>query len=79
MQWYQFLDSNSSIILSGEGISLLPARALELLIAAIDSKGFAIQAIALVRSPFDYAHSIAQQLIRGGHILVLLDLVICVI
>jgi hypothetical protein len=69
MQWDQVLDSDSSIILSGEGISLLPARALERLIAAIDSKGFAIQAIALVRSPLDYAHSIAQQLIRGGQYL----------
>ena len=66
MQWNRLLDSDSSIILSGEGISLLPAPALERLIAAIDSKGFAIQAIALVRSPLDYAHSIAQQLIRGG-------------
>ena len=60
MQWDQVLDADSSIIISGEGISLLPARALERLIAAIDSKGFAIQAIALVRSPLDYAHSIAQ-------------------
>jgi len=65
----QVLDSDSSIILSGEGISLLPALALERLIAAIDSKGFAIKAIALVRSPLDYAHSIAQQLIRGGQYL----------
>ena len=69
MQWNRLLHSDSSIILSGEGISLLPARALERLIAAIDSKGFAIQAIALVRSPLDYAHSIAQQLIRGGQYL----------
>ena len=69
MQLDQVLDSDSSIILSGEGISLLPARALERLISAIDSKGFAIQAIALVRSPLDYAHSIAQQLIRGGQYL----------
>ena len=69
MQWDQVLDSDSSIILSGEGISLLPELALERLIAAIVSNGFAIQAIALVRAPLDYAHSMVQQLIRGGQYL----------
>ena len=69
MQWDQALDSDSSMIISGDGISLLPVSALERLVAAITSKGFAIQAMALVRSPLDYAHSIAQQLIRGGQYL----------
>lgn len=69
MQWDQSLDSDSSLIISGEGISLLPVAALERLMSAITSKGFAIQAMALVRSPLDYAHSIAQQLIRGGQYL----------
>ena len=69
MQWDQVLDSDSSIILSGEGISLFQELALERLIAAIVSNGFAIQAIALVRAPLGYAHSMAQPLIRGGQYL----------
>ena len=69
MQWDQALNSDSSIIISGEGISLLPVVALEYLLSAIKSQGFVLQAMALVRSPLDYAHSIAQQLIRGGQYL----------
>lgn len=69
IQWDQALNSDSSIIISGEGISLLPVVALEYLLSAIKSQGFVLQAMALVRSPLDYAHSIAQQLIRGGQYL----------
>lgn len=66
MQWDKLLNTDSSIILSGEGISLLPVVALDRLLNILESKGFVVKAIALVRSPLDYAHSIAQQLIRGG-------------
>ncbi|MAI95770.1 MAG: hypothetical protein CMN95_03495 [Synechococcus sp. MED650] len=55
-----------SLILSGEGLSLLRPVALKKLIDRIESRQFEIQPLALVRSPLDYAHSIAQQLIRGG-------------
>ena len=60
------LERTSSIILSGEGLSLLSANALSQLTERIRARGFAIRPLALVRSPLDYAHSIAQQLIRGG-------------
>ena len=60
------LASTSSIILSGEGLSLLNANALSQLAERIRAMGFVIRPLALVRSPVDYAHSIAQQLIRGG-------------
>ena len=50
----------------GEGLSLLSVRALSQLAERIRAQGFAIRPLALVRSPLDYAHSIAQQLIRGG-------------
>ena len=60
------LDTDLSLILSGEGLSLLRPVALKKLIDRIESRQFVIQPLALVRSPLDYAHSIAQQLIRGG-------------
>ena len=60
------LDTDFSLILSGEGLSLLRPVALKKLIDRIESRQFVIQPLALVRSPLDYAHSIAQQLIRGG-------------
>lgn len=56
----------SSLVLSGEGLSLLSDQALSRLAQRIQSAGFVIRPIAMVRSPLDYAHSIAQQLIRGG-------------
>ena len=57
--------STSSIILSGEGLSL------RMRMHCRNSRnGFwpwaLDSSLALVRSPVDYAHSIAQQLIRGG-------------
>ena len=60
------LESEASIILSGEGLSLLSGKALSQLLERIRARGFEIRPLALVRSPLDYAHSIAQQLIRGG-------------
>ena len=60
------LRSDSSIVLSGEGLSLLSVKALSRLADRIRAMGFEIRPMALVRSPLDYAHSIAQQLIRGG-------------
>ena len=60
------LNSDSSIVLSGEGLSLLSVKALSRLADRIRAMGFEIRPMALVRSPLDYAHSIAQQLIRGG-------------
>lgn len=66
VQFASVLASDSSIILSGEGLSLLSTTALSQLVERIQAMNFAIHPIALVRSPLDYAHSIAQQLIRGG-------------
>ena len=60
------LSRDASIILSGEGLSLLSGKALSQLVERIRARGFEIRPLALVRSPLDYAHSIAQQLIRGG-------------
>ena len=60
------LASDKSVILSGEGLSLLSVKALSQLTERIRTMGFVIRPMALVRSPLDYAHSIAQQLIRGG-------------
>ncbi len=60
------LSVESSIVLSGEGLSLLSGQALSRLAQRIQAAGFEIRPLALVRSPLDYAHSIAQQLIRGG-------------
>ena len=60
------LASDTSIILSGEGLSLLNSKALSQLTERIQARGFVVRPLALVRSPLDYAHSIAQQLIRGG-------------
>ena len=65
-QLTEALASDVSIILSGEGLSLLSAKALSQLAERIRFSGFEIRPLALVRSPLDYAHSIAQQLIRGG-------------
>ena len=60
------LSRDASIILSGEGLSLLSGKALSQFVERIHARGFEIRPLALVRSPLDYAHSIAQQLIRGG-------------
>ena len=65
-QLTEALSSEASIILSGEGLSLLSGKALSELVQRIRARGFEIRPLALVRSPLDYAHSIAQQLIRGG-------------
>ena len=65
-QLTEALASEASIILSGEGLSLLSCIALSQLVERICARGFEIRPLALVRSPLDYAHSIAQQLIRGG-------------
>tara|TARA_Y100001933_G_C18996897_1_gene562852 strand:- start:92 stop:1000 length:909 start_codon:yes stop_codon:yes gene_type:complete len=65
-QLCQILTCNTSIVLSGEGLSLLSVKALAKLASRIDANGFTIRPLALVRSPLDYAHSISQQLIRGG-------------
>ena len=65
-QLTEVLASEVSIILSGEGLSLLSGKALSQLVERIRARGFEIRPLALVRSPLDYAHSIAQQLIRGG-------------
>ena len=45
---------------------MLNANALSQLAERILAMGCVIRPLALVRSPVDYAHSIAQQLIRGG-------------
>ncbi|MDC3010928.1 hypothetical protein OAZ24_01685 [Synechococcus sp. AH-736-G21] len=65
-QLTEALSCEASIILSGEGLSLLSGKALSQLEQRIRARGFEIRPLALVRSPLDYAHSIAQQLIRGG-------------
>ena len=65
-QLTEALARDTSIILSGEGLSLLTVKALSQLTERIRDRGFLIRPLALVRSPLDYAHSIAQQLIRGG-------------
>tara|TARA_B100001939_G_scaffold127806_2_gene110707 strand:+ start:2031 stop:3050 length:1020 start_codon:yes stop_codon:yes gene_type:complete len=65
-QLTKVLESEVSIIVSGEGLSLLSGKALSQLVERIQATGFEIRPLALVRSPLDYAHSIAQQLIRGG-------------
>ena len=65
-QLVEALASDVSIILSGEGLSLLNEESLVQLTERIRANGFEIRPLALVRSPLDYAHSIAQQLIRGG-------------
>ena len=65
-QLTEALSRDASIILSGEGLSLLSAKALSQLVERIRARGFDVRSLALVRSPLDYAHSIAQQLIRGG-------------
>ena len=65
-QLTEALSRDASIILSGEGLSLLSGKALLQLVERIRARGFEIRPLALVRSPLDYAHSIAQQLIRGG-------------
>ena len=65
-QLTEALSRDASIILSGEGLSLLSGKALSQLVERIRARGFEIRPLALVRSPLDYAHSIAQQLIRGG-------------
>ena len=46
--------------------ALLGEKALAKLANRIHANGFTICPLALVRSPLDYAHSISQQLIRGG-------------
>ena len=65
-QFVEAQASDVSIIFSGEGLSLLNLRSLAELTERIRASGFEIRPLALVRSPLDYAHSIAQQLIRGG-------------
>ena len=65
-QLTEALSNDASIILSGEGLSLLSVKALSQLVERIRARGFEIRPLVLVRSPLDYAHSIAQQLIRGG-------------
>lgn len=66
LQLEKVLQTDQSLVLSGEGLSLLPADALTRLVGLIEQHGFEVQPLILVRSPLDYAHSIAQQLIRGG-------------
>lgn len=74
LQFEQALQSDQSIVLSGEGLSLLTADALARLAGVIENHGFQIKPMILVRSPLDYAHSIAQQLVRGGQYVSLVGL-----
>ena len=66
LQLEKVLQTDQSLVLSGEGLSLLPPDALTSLVGLIEKHGFEVRPLILVRSPLDYAHSIAQQLIRGG-------------
>lgn len=74
VQFEQALESDHSLVLSGEGLSLLTADALARLVGVIENHGFQIKPMILVRSPLDYAHSIAQQLVRGGQYVSLVGL-----
>ena len=68
------LSTDHSLVLSGEGLSLLSLEALRRLVARIEAHGFLVKPWVVVRSPLDYAHSIAQQLVRGGQHLPLIGL-----
>ena len=68
------LSPDQSLVLSGEGLSLLPLEALRRLVGHIEAHGFLVRPWVVVRSPLDYAHSIAQQLVRGGQHLPLIGL-----
>ena len=73
-QLEQALSTDQSLILSGEGLSLLSAASLRKLVTLIEQNQFLVRPLAMVRSPLDYAHSIAQQLVRGGQYLPLVGL-----
>ena len=60
------LETNSNILLSGEDISALNEQDLRTLKKLIASKNFNLKAVAVVRSPYDFACSVTQESINNG-------------
>jgi hypothetical protein len=59
-------NSGLDLLLSGEGISILSATGLRRFTSLLEELGFEIHAFALVRSPYSFACSSTQEVIRGG-------------
>ena len=68
-QLEQFTLSDEKLILSGEGISVLPDASLVSLRDYFLNKGYRVKAIAYVRSPVSYQVSAAQERVKNGHTL----------
>lgn len=65
-QLEQFTGGNEKLIVSGEGISVLPAVSLVSLRDYFLDKGYRIKAMAYVRSPISYQVSAAQERVKNG-------------
>ena len=73
-QFVQSLERADSLVISGEGIALLPPENLNRLLADISEYGYAIDALAVVRSPYSSLCSEIQQTIKMGKYIRLISL-----
>lgn len=62
----KILSENDNVILSGEDVSILNVKNLSALKLFIESYGFEIVPLCLVRSPYSFHCSVTQEIIKGG-------------
>ena len=73
-QFVQSLERSESLVISGEGIALLPPENLNRLLGDIRQYGYDINALAVVRSPYSSLCSEIQQTIKMGKYIRLISL-----
>ena len=63
---YEAFQQDNNLLLSGEGLSCLPHDAYLRLIDDLGRFGYNIRVLALVRTPYSFACSAIQEMIKGG-------------
>ena len=63
---YEAFQQDNHLLLSGEGLSCLPRDAYMRLIDDLGRFGYNMQVLALVRTPYSFACSAIQEMIKGG-------------
>ena len=66
LKWFQLLDNEDSILISGEGILKMSLNSIQRFIEDIHGYGFEIHPFACTRPPYAYINSALQQTIKNG-------------
>ena len=64
--WFQLLENEGSILISGEGILKMSLNSIKRFIEDIQNYGFKIHPFACTRPPYAYINSALQQTIKNG-------------